>query len=131
MNAAPEALDGLASAGSNAGMAQTHAEAVDELLAAIGDAVERLRGGAVVEAEAHRIGAHLLSLLEIVEHNPGIDAAADDLYAASRAFVAARQGQDPGPLRRDERVLSEALTRLRDRVAGAAPSERARELGLK
>jgi argininosuccinate lyase len=112
-------------------MVQTHAEAVNEILGNIGDAVERLRGGAVVEAEAHRIGAHLLSLLEIVEHNPGIDAAADDLYAASRAFVAARQGQDSGPLRRDERVLGEALTRLCDRVAGAAPSERARELGLK
>jgi argininosuccinate lyase len=111
-------------------MAQTHAEAVDEILRSIEQSVERLREGAVVESEAHRIGAHLLSLLEIVEHNPGIDAAADDLYAAARAFVAARQGQDAGPLRRDERVLAEALARLRERAATAGPSERARELGL-
>lgn len=115
---------------SNAGMAQTHAEAVDEILGAIDEAVARLRGGAVAESEAHRIGAHLLSLLEIVAHNPGIDAAADDLYAAARAFVAARQRQDDGPLKREARVLADALTRLRDRAATAGPSERARDLGL-
>lgn len=64
------------------------------------------------------IRAHLIDLLSLLDRNPGLDAAADDLYKSITAFVEAgaygRSADD-----RQERLLAEAYARYRTRLEAA------------
>jgi hypothetical protein len=90
----------------------------------------RIEDGHSPETEAHNIRANLVNTLELVELDPGIEAAADDLYAVTAAFVTSHQQRDHGPERRDRRVLREAFLRLQDKLTGARPSDKALGRGL-
>ena len=61
------------------------------------------------------------SCLRLVERNPGIDAAASDVYAAASAIVS-DSGVEAQPYLRKQRLFREDRQRLRDRLAGARPS---------
>ena len=88
-------------------------------------ALARLEEGAGAETEAHNIRAYLINTLELIDRDPGIEAAADDLYATAAAFAVGHGPDgDHGPERRDRRVLREAFLRLQDKLAGARPSDR-------
>ena len=67
---------------------------------------------------AATIRAHLIDLLSLLDRNPGLDAAADDLYKSVAASVEAgsygRSAED-----RQERLLAEAYARYRDRLTAA------------
>lgn len=91
-------------------------------------AVTRIKRRDEAETELHDLRARLVTLLELVEPNPGIGAAADDLFHSARAFVAARDldGADPGR----QRMLREALLRFQERLATATPNDKARQAGL-
>lgn len=82
----------------------------------------------------HHLRADLLSLLELVERDSGIEAAVDDLYTSASRFVAARQKMiEEGEVRSDQRgvrLLREARLRLSERLDGAVPNEHAKRLGL-
>ena len=43
------------------------------------------------DTELHHLRADLLSLLELVERNSGIEAAVDDLYTSASVYVASRK----------------------------------------
>jgi hypothetical protein len=106
-------------------------EALEETLGCIERAVARIEHHQEDTAELHNLRAYLLNILELVERDPGIDAASDDLYSAAQAFAAANDDQaahDFSPRR--PRLLKEALFRFQVRLAGARPSERARQMGL-
>ena len=103
--------------------------AVDELLGLVGQAVNRIRCGDGAEA-LRELWAALLELRGTVARDPGIRMAADDLYEAASALVAAKSG---GPERVDVRrwrLLNEADARLRTRLGSARPSEKAKLPGL-
>ena len=110
-------------------MTATLAETVAQTLEFVERAIARIEGGESQEVEAHNIRAYLLNTLELVDRDPGIEAAADDLYAVAAAFGAAHQ-PGHGPERRDRRVLREALLRLEAKLTAARPSEKARSMGL-
>jgi hypothetical protein len=95
------------------------------MLGFIQRALDRIRAGEDAEVELHNVRAYLLNILELVERDPGIEAASDDLYAVAKELAS---GPDRGP--RMSRLLHEAFLRLGDRVASARPSEQARKLGL-
>jgi hypothetical protein len=86
------------------------------------------------DTELHHLRADLLSLLELVERNSGIEAAVDDLYTSASVYVASRKqlAEDGGgpPDHRRLRLLREARVRLSERLSGAVPNEHARRLGL-
>jgi len=104
--------------------------ALDELLGLVGQAVSRIRCGDGADAALRELWAALLELRGTVARDPGIRMAADDLYEAASALVAAKSG---GPERVDVRrwrLLNEADARLRTRLGSARPSEKAKLSGL-
>jgi hypothetical protein len=107
---------------------KSFAEAVLETAGFIDRAVARIEAGQGVATEAHNVRTYLISLLEIVERDPGLDAAADDLHAACTAFAEA--AEKAGPDQRQRRLLREAVIRFKDRLPAARPNEAARRLGL-
>jgi hypothetical protein len=71
------------------------------------------------------VRTYLVNILELVERDPGIEAASDDLYAVAKELA---RGVDQGT--RMPGLLGEAFLRFGDRLAAARPSEQARALGL-
>ncbi|MGV7031558.1 hypothetical protein [Methylobacterium symbioticum] len=70
---------------------------------------------------------HLLDILTLVERDPGLDAAADDLHRAARAIVEIEQ-TDPGARARHDRLLGDARRRLLVRLEMAGFELMARDL---
>src|SRR5215212_9478486 len=101
-------------------MTRSLQHAVDEALSFIEQALEHIRAGEGRELELQNLRAYLLNILELVERDPGIEAATDDLYAATKELVL---GGDRGT--RMVRLLDASLMRFRERVAQAV----ARPLG--
>jgi hypothetical protein len=73
----------------------------------------------------HNVRAYLLNILELVERDPGIETASDDLYAVGKEFSG---GPDRGT--RMSWLLQEAFLRFGDRLRSARPSQQARGIGL-
>ena len=106
-------------------MTRSLQDALDETIAFIERALGRIRADEGAEAELHNLRAYLVNVLDLVERDPGIEAASDDLYAVAKRLV---DGSDKGT--RMSRLLDEAFLRFRDRLASARPSERAVQMGL-
>ena len=107
--------------------------AITETFGSIERALARIEEQDGGDVGLHHLRADLLSLLELVERNSGIEAAVDDLYASASRFVAARDqpsGNEGPPEARRSRLLREARERLSDRLASAVPNEHAKRLGL-
>ncbi|MBM6593235.1 hypothetical protein [Microvirga pudoricolor] len=103
-------------------------EAIAEAVGAIDAALLRLDEGTDAVTGLNDVRSHILSVLWLVERNPGIEAAADDLYQAAAAFVRAKA--DPSTGNRHKRILNDAMARFRERLAMAVPSVQAQRLGL-
>jgi hypothetical protein len=102
----------------------------EDLLGLIEQAVARIEQGEGAEAALREMQASLLEIKAMVERDPGIRMAADDLYEAAAALVAGKSaGPDLVDIRR-WRLLKEAGFRLCARLASAQPSEKARIMGL-
>jgi hypothetical protein len=106
-------------------MTRSLQDALGETLGFIQRALDRIRGGESAEAELHNVRAYLANVLELVERDPGIEAASDDLYAVTKVLA---EGTDRGT--RMSRLLDEAMMRFRVRLTLARPSEQARHMGL-
>ncbi len=103
-------------------------EALEETAGFIERALDRITRNEGAEAELHNVQAYLLNVLELVDRDPGIEAAADDLQNAVRFFVIGRIDQGDAPRR--GRLMREAYLRFHDRLTAARPSEHARRIGL-
>jgi hypothetical protein len=112
----------------------TFSGTIAETFDSIERALARIEEWEAGDTGLHHLRADLLSLLELVERDSGIEAAVDDLYASASRFVAARQqGAEEGdaqPDRRGVRLLREARLRLSQRLDGAIPNAHAKRLGL-
>ena len=110
-------------------------DALADTVSFIERALARIEQQDGADAELHNIRAYLINVLELVERNPGIEAAADDLRDAAASYVLAQDGRtaDGGRLELNAargRALADAFARLRDRLLQARPSEQARHMGL-
>jgi hypothetical protein len=97
-------------------------EETAELLNCALDAIEQ--GGEQVDLDdlVGLLGYQLLACMRLVERDPGLEAAASDLFAAATALVREnRNGFRPSP--RIQRLLREARTRFKSRLEAARPSE--------
>jgi len=99
------------------------AHVLQERTTGIEEALLQIEQHTDAETGLHNIRAHLLNLLEVIERDPGITAATDDLLQAATAF-----GQGHNPAR--ARLLREAFHRCRDRLAFARLNERGRKMGI-
>jgi hypothetical protein len=94
------------------------ADAVNEKLALIAPVVSRIgQGGQSVDLRD--LASHLVQAVRLLERNPGIEAAADDLYAAAAALV----GENTTllqPIARGRRLLKDAHVRFCSRLEAAA-----------
>ncbi len=104
----------------------TFAAILEDRLKQVEDAVALVEQGHGRTVELDTVRGNLIDILELVERNPGIEAAADDLYdIAARTVVGnvrERQQSDRG-----RRVLREGLMRLQERLSTAQPASRARD----
>lgn len=93
------------------------ADAVDEKLASIALVFARMEQGG--SADLRELAAHLMDAMALFQRNPGIEAAADDLYAATAALLADSTPQSQ-PMARKRRLFKEAHLRFTSRLMGAA-----------
>ena len=103
--------------------------AIQDVLAFIRHALTSIERGEAVEAELHNLRAYSLNVLELVEPDPEIEAATDELYTTAYSLVAAQHsvGNAVGPLP----DLNSALHRVERALLTAKPSNTARHLGLR
>lgn len=94
------------------------ADAVDDKLAAIALVFTQMEQGGE-SAVLRELAGHLMGALALFQRNPGIEAAADDLYAATAALIADSTPQSQ-PMARKRRLLQEAQLRFTSRLTGAA-----------
>lgn len=97
-------------------------EETAELLNCALEAIEQ--GGEQVDFDdlVGLLGYQLLACMRLVERDPGLEAAASDLFAAATALVReSRNGFRPSP--RIQRLVREARTRFTGRLGTARPSE--------
>ena len=73
------------------------------------------------ENDLHDLRLALIDILGLIERDPGIEAATDDLYEAAAAFLA--EVTAGTPLARPLRLLREARLRYRERLSVARPGE--------
>lgn len=93
-------------------------DAVDEKLALIAPVVRQIEQGGQ-SADLRDLANQLVRALRLFERNPGIEAAADDLYAAAAALVG--ESTKPSyPAARGPRLLKEAHVRFCSRLEAAA-----------
>jgi hypothetical protein len=91
-------------------------DALGVTLASMERDLDRIRTGVGSELELQNVRAYLLNILDLLERNPGIEAASDDLYAAAKELAL---GADKGT--RMIRLLDGSLTRFRERLAHSLP----------
>jgi hypothetical protein len=94
------------------------AEAVDDKLASIAPILTRLEQEGE-SLDLRDLGQHLIDAMGLFQRNPGIEAAADDLYAAAAALVMDSTVRSQ-PIARKLRLLKEAHLRFRNRLVSAA-----------
>jgi len=99
-------------------------DALEETLGYIQRSLDCIRAGESAHAELHNVRAYLVNILDLVERDPGIDAASSDLFAVAKVVA---EGADRGTRMA---LLGEAMMRFRNRLAAARPSERALQMGL-
>ena len=109
-------------------------DALADTVSLIEGALARIEQQDDAQAVLHNLRADLTKVLELVERNPGIEAAADDLRDAAESYVAAQDHRtaDGGRLGLNPargRALADAFARFRDRLLQARPNERARLMG--
>ena len=104
--------------------------ATEDWLSIVGLAISRIEQGNGAETALRELRALLLELEGMVARDPGLRMEADDLNNAATAVVASRSATSALVDVRCRRLLREANTRLRDRLASARPSAKARFSGL-
>src|SRR5215210_3024686 len=97
-------------------------EMLNDRINAIADAITRLRQGERRHAEARRVRGNLMDILDLMERNPGVDAAVDDLHRGVCALVEA-EPIEVGLEARRVRLVCEAYARLLDRLRAAGVEE--------
>ena len=99
------------------------AEMREERVTGIADALIQIEQRDHAQTGLHNLQAHLSNLLELIERDAGITAAADDLLSTATAFI---EGDHPARAR----LLREAFQRFQDRLPSARLSEHGRMVGL-
>jgi hypothetical protein len=101
------------------------AETVDRMVGLLDpalDAIEQGGGELNLRDLQALLQKLLIDLMRVVERNPGLEAAAADLYGAASAIVR-DNGVHAVPQVRKLRLLREARGRFHERIATARPSE--------
>ncbi|GJD98020.1 hypothetical protein [Methylobacterium iners] len=92
-------------------------ELVSKRVEGIDAALLQIGLGRDAKDAALSICAHLIDLLSLLDRNPGLDAAADDLQKSVHAIVEAGEGR--GVEDRQARLLADAYARFRARLEAA------------
>ncbi|MET0742687.1 MAG: hypothetical protein ABWY78_04890 [Microvirga sp.] len=108
---------------------KTFAETIDERLRAIGWLVDCI-GLDPIRDDLRDLRILLIDVTGLLRRDPGIEAAADDLYAAAAALVT-DNAVGSQPIARKLRLLEEARRRFCGRLSGAAERIGPQEIGLK
>ncbi|GEO17969.1 hypothetical protein [Microvirga aerophila] len=105
---------------------KTFAETIDNRLGSIELAVDAIAKESS-EAELQKLRVLVVDVMSWLGRDPGVEAAADDLYAAASALVV-DSSVGSQPLARKLRLLKDASMRFRIRLLGAAERRAPKEL---
>ena len=94
-------------------MPSSFAPSLEEMLARVERAAQAIEQGGQ-EIVLHDLRLALIDVMCLIERNPGIEAAAQDLYDAASAFAS-----DAQQSKRRLRVLRDARVRFRERLTRA------------
>ena len=97
---------------------KTLVEAVDERLASIAALLTSIEQGGG-SADLRDLALNLVDAMKLFRRNPGVEAAANDLYAAAVALMM-DAGVEAQPVVRKRRLFREAHIRFRTRLAAVA-----------
>jgi hypothetical protein len=111
--------------------AQSFAVYLEERLSVVDELVSRVLAHEEGCHELRNLRAYLINLVELIDRNPGVDAAADDLYDAARTYLEHHRRANVQTDPRRERHLTQSLDRLRYRLTSASPSDKAHSMGLR
>jgi hypothetical protein len=109
---------------SAAGEGLSFRSAKDEALGFVELAVRRVAEGEGGDAGLRELEAFLIEILALVERDPGLELAAEDLHRAA-AMIVGGHGAEGIDVRR-RRLLLDAARRFRARLDAACPSRGAR-----
>lgn len=112
-------------------MDRTFGDVVEKAARSIERALARISAQDDIEGQLHALRGHVVELLALIERNPGIEAAADDLYTAAQLFVVAQRANATFNNRARLRPLQDALMRFQERITTTQPSGFAKEIGLR
>lgn len=93
-------------------------------------AIAQIARGEGAPAALREMSAFLVDLLTLVERDPGLELAADDLYGAAVMLAADRRSRPDTLDPRLWRLLKDAARRFRARLDAACPSGEAQFLGF-
>jgi hypothetical protein len=93
-------------------------DAVDEKLAVVATILRTIEQGGQT-ADLRNLATHLVRALRLFDRNPGIEAAADDLYAAAAALVGENTKLSQSTAR-GRRLLKDSHVRFCSRLEAAA-----------
>ena len=99
-------------------------DALEETLGFIQRALDRIRAGDNAEAELHNVRAYLVNVLELVERDPGIEAASDDSTKWRRRWRRAPTKARDGP------AAQRGVLALSRPASDRAAEQRAMQMGL-
>ncbi|MBM6595447.1 hypothetical protein [Microvirga pudoricolor] len=108
---------------------KTFAETIDERLKAIGLLADCI-ALQPEQSDLHDLRVLLLDVMGLLKRDPGIESAADDLYAAAMALVRDK-AVGAQPIARKQRLLKDARSRFFGRLNGAAERIGPQDLRLK
>ena len=101
----------------------------------ISRALHQIEAGNAPETELHNVRVYLVATLELIEPDPRITKAADELSRLAAECVS-EQGREmlaqkePHAQPNHVRAMNDALSRFREALSVARPSEQALKLGL-
>jgi hypothetical protein len=62
-------------------------DALEETLGFVQRALDHIESGDSAEAELHNLRAYLINILDLIERDPAIEAASDDLYSVAQELA--------------------------------------------
>ena len=110
-------------------------DALDENVQFISRALHQIEAGNAPETELHNVRVYLVTTLELIEPDPTITKAADELSRLAAECVAEQERdvlvqKEPHVQPDHVRAMNDAFSRFRGALSVARPSEQALKLGL-
>ena len=115
--------------------AKLFCDLIEDNIKFVAHALRRIEMGETPDTDLHSLRIFLVDALDLIEPDPGITAAADDLYRIASECVHEQEREvlteeEPHVRPQQARAVREALLRLREMLLQARPRDETHRIGL-